>query len=246
MFKNVLLTLLLIKSDSFSLNRRSILGGIVGMSAVDNTDSKKENIEIPKEITNNNFLSNKNDNSELNAEYGIIQELNNDIYFYGPVTQRSCFELKNKINELDTKSSLMQIQFHIDPPPIHLHIQSNGGSLFHTLYIIDLIKKIDTPVYTYIDGFAASAATLISVVGKKRYITKNSLMLIHQLSGSDSGKYDELEEQLTNMKVLMTIIRNTYLNNTNINPVLLNNLLKKDLWLDARTCLIYGLVDEII
>ena len=106
MFKNVLLTLLLIKSDSFSLNRRSVLGGIVGMNAVDNTDGKKENIEIPKEITNNNFLSNKNDNNELNAEYGIIQELNNDIYFYGPVTQRSCFELKNKINELDTKSSL--------------------------------------------------------------------------------------------------------------------------------------------
>ena len=35
-------------------------------------------------------------------------------------------------------------------------------------------------------------------------------MLIHQLSGSDSGKFDELEEQLTNMKVLMTIIRNIY------------------------------------
>lgn len=245
MFKNVLLTLLLIKTDSFSLNRRSVLGGILGMNVVNSKDNNKKDIEIPK----NNLLFNKkdnNDNNEINSEYGIIQELNNDIYFYGPVTQRSCFELKNKINELDTKSSLMQIQLHIDPPPIHLHIQSNGGSLFHTLYIIDLIKSINTPVYTYIDGFAASAATLISVVGKKRFITKNSLMLIHQLSGSDSGKFDELEEQLTNMKVLMTIIRNTYLNNTNINPVLLNNLLKKDLWLDARTCLIYGLVDEII
>ena len=245
MFKNVLLTLLLIKTDSFSLNRRSVLGGILGMNVVNSKDNNKNDIEIPK----NNLLFNKkdnNDNNEINSEYGIIQELNNDIYFYGPVTQRSCFELKNKINELDTKSSLMQIQLHIDPPPIHLHIQSNGGSLFHTLYIIDLIKSINTPVYTYIDGFAASAATLISVVGKKRFITKNSLMLIHQLSGSDSGKFDELEEQLTNMKVLMTIIRNTYLNNTNINPVLLNNLLKKDLWLDARTCLIYGLVDEII
>lgn len=246
MFKNVLLTLLLIKSDSFSLNRRSVLGGIVGMNIINSKDSNKDNIEIPN---NNNFLFNKkdnNDNNEINTEYGIIQELNNDIYFYGPVSQRSCFELKNKINELDVKSSLMQIQLHIDPPPIHLHIQSNGGSLFHSLYIIDLIKSINTPVYTYIDGFAASAATLISVVGKKRYITKNSLMLIHQLSGSDSGKFDELEEQLTNMKVLMTIIRNIYLNHTDINPVLLNNLLKKDLWLDSKTCLTYGLVDEII
>ena len=246
MFKNVLLTLLLIKSDSFSLNRRSVLGGIVGMNALDNTDSKKENIEIPKETTNNNFLSNKNDNSELNAEYGIIQELNNDIYFYGPVTQRSCFELKNKINELDLRSSVYTAQYKIPPPPIHLHIQSNGGSIFHTLYIVDLIQNIDTPVYTYIDGFAASAATLISVVGKKRFITKNSLMLIHQLSGSDNGKFYELQDQMTNMNILMNTIGNIYLNKTNIPPSELDVLLRKDLWLDSKTCLNYGLVDKII
>lgn len=244
MFKKVLLTLMLIKSSCFTWNRRSVLGGIMGMNLMNNPD-KNNNDEF--KIPEKNFLLNtREENNEIVNEYGIIQDLNNDIYFYGPVNQRSCFELKNKINELDTRSSVMQIQYHIEPPPIHLHIQSNGGSLFHTLYIIDLIKNINTPVYTYIDGFAASAATLISVVGKKRYMTKNSLMLIHQLSGSDSGKYDELEEQLTNMKVLMTIIRNIYLNNTNINPVLLNNLLKKDLWLDSKICLLYGLVDEII
>ena len=144
------------------------------------------------------------------------------------------------------KSTIMHVQYKIDPPPIHLHIQSNGGSLFHTLYIVDLIKNLNTPVYTYVDGFAASAATLISVVGKKRFITKNSLMLVHQLSGSDSGKFDELEDQMTNMKVLMYAIKMIYLNNTNINPLQLNNLLKKDLWLNAEICLLYGLVDEII
>ena len=111
---------------------------------------------------------------------------------------------------------------------------------------MDLIKNLNTPVYTYVDGFAASAATLISVVGKKRFITKNSLMLVHQLSGSDSGKFDELEDQMTNMKVLMSAIKMIYLNNTDINPLQLNSLLKKDLWLNAETCLLYGLVDEIL
>ena len=71
-------------------------------------------------------------------------------------------------------------------------------------------------------------------------------MLIHQLSGSESGKFDELEDQLTNMKVLMMTIKNIYLNNTNIHPLELNSLLKKDLWLNAETCLKYGLVDKIL
>lgn len=176
----------------------------------------------------------------------IIQDVNNKIYFYGPVTQRSSFELKKKIEDADTQSQLIAQQYDIQPPPIHLHIQSEGGSLFHTFYVIDLIKTIKTPVYTYIDGFAASAATLISVAGNKRFITHNSLMLIHQLSGSESGKFEELKDQYNNLKSLMDIIKKVYLENTKIPKDQLELLLKQDIWLDSVKCLSYGLVDKII
>ena len=176
----------------------------------------------------------------------IIQDVNNKIYFYGPVTQRSSFELKKKIEDADTQSQLIAQQYDIEPPPIHLHIQSEGGSLFHTFYVIDLIKTIKTPVYTYIDGFAASAATLISVAGNKRFITHNSLMLIHQLSGSESGKFEELKDQYNNLKSLMDIIKKVYLENTKIPKDQLELLLKQDIWLDSVKCLSYGLVDKII
>ena len=148
---------------------------------------------------------------------------------------------------MNIKMKTYQLQYNTEiPPPIHLHIQSEGGSLYHTLYIIDLIDNLDTDVYTYIDGFAASAATLISVVGKKRFMTKNSLMLIHQLSGTDSGKFNELQDQMSNMSILMSILTNVYLNYTKIDKETLSQLLKKDLWLDSETCLNYGLVDEIL
>ena len=147
---------------------------------------------------------------------------------------------------MNVKLKTMSLQYHIESPPIHLHIQSQGGSLYHSLYIIDLIENMKTPVYTYVDGFAASAATLISVVGKKRYMTKNSLMLIHQLSGADSGKFYELQDQMSNMQILMNTINKIYLNKTKIDQETLIKLLQKDLWLDAKTCLAYGLVDEII
>ena len=238
-FKNIILVNLIsffVKSNSLFLNRRGALGGIIGMNVIPPDNYKKGYLSQDILL----------ENDESKNEFGIIQDINNEIYFYGPVSQRSCFELKNKINEIDLKSSLYTTQYKMPPPPIHLHIQSNGGSLFHTLYIVDLIQNINTPVYTYIDGFAASAATLISVVGKKRFITKNSLMLIHQLSGSDTGKFYELQDQMTNMNILMNTIGNIYLNKTNIKPCELDVLLRKDLWLDSKTCLKYGLVDEII
>ena len=51
---------------------------------------------------------------------------------------------------------------------------------------------------------------------------------------------------MTNMNILMSKIRNTYLNNNKLTPDKLDYLLEKDLWLEAEVCLKYGLVDEII
>ena len=242
-----LFSLLFLQTSSFSINRRSALASMVTMTALNPEDPKEDNSQKQLKLADITKLpTNILLGEETSSELGIIQDTNNEIYFYGPVSQRSCFELKNKLNSLDTKSTIFHLQYKIDPPPIHLHIQSQGGSLYHTLYIIDLIENMKTPVYTYVDGFAASAATLISVVGKKRYMTKNSLMLIHQLSGADSGKFYELQDQMSNMQILMNKINKIYLNKTKIDQDTLLKLLQKDLWLDAKTCLAYGLVDEII
>ena len=231
---------LLLRVDALlpQLSRRNMMGSVITMSSI-----------VPGNNNNKvfkNVIINSSAEESSVSEVGIIQDINNDIYFYAPVTQRSCFELKNKLMDLDAKSKIFQVQYKIDPPPIHLHIQSEGGSLYHTLYIIDLIRKMETPVYTYVDGFAASAASLMSVVGAKRYMTENSLILIHQLSGSESGKYNEMQDQMTNMRILMSIIRKIYLEYTKLDEGTLNALLQKDLWLDSKTCLEYGLVDEII
>lgn len=231
---------LLLRVDALlpQLSRRNMMGSVITMSSI-----------VPGNNNNKvfkNVIINSSAEESSVSEVGIIQDINNDIYFYAPVTQRSCFELKNKLMDLDAKSKIFQVQYKIDPPPIHLHIQSEGGSLYHTLYIIDLIRKMETPVYTYVDGFAASAASLMSVVGAKRYMTENSLILIHQLSGSESGKYNEMQDQMTNMRILMSIIRKIYLEYTKLDENTLNALLQKDLWLESKTCLAYGLVDEII
>jgi len=116
----------------------------------------------------------------------------------------------------------------------------------HTFYIMDVIKLLKTPVYTYIDGFAASAATLMSVCGKRRFMTENSVMLVHQLSGGASGKFEEIKNEYSNMVEFMEIIKKTYLNYGNISSQHLDDLLKQDLWLNSKKSLEYGFVDEII
>ena len=181
------------------------------------------------------------------AEPGAtVKSANNNIYFYGAVSESSTLQLKNKLDELDLHSQITAIHYKIEAPPIHLHIQSYGGSLLHTFYIMDVIKTLKTPVYTYIDGFAASAATLMSVCGKRRFMTESSVMLVHQLSSGASGKFEEIKNEYSNLVEFMEIIKKTYLNNSNISSDNLDVLLKQDLWLNSAKSLEYGFIDEII
>ena len=175
----------------------------------------------------------------------VVTERNN-IYLYGAISPESCEQLKNQLNNMDYNGRLYKISYNSDPPPINLHIQSGGGSLLNALYIVDLIETLDTPVNTYIDGYSASAASLIGVVGDKRYMTKNSMIMIHQLSSGKEGKYQELDDDQQNMQQFMNKIKAVYLRKTTIPYIQLSEILNHDLWLDAPTCKKLGLIDEII
>lgn len=175
-----------------------------------------------------------------------IKEDKNNIYLYGPINYETTRKIEELILDQDLAARIFKEKFGTEPPPINLHIQSEGGSFLHSLYLIDVIQKINTPVNTYIDGFAASAATLISVAGDKRYMTKNSLMLIHQLYSQNEGKYNQLDDGIHNIETFMNLIRDLYLSKTKFEINNLNELLSHDLWLTSDKCLQYGLVDEII
>jgi ATP-dependent protease ClpP protease subunit len=212
---------------------------------VNDVSPKIDNIK--SSVTNGQHTIEHFKNSELfKSPSNIKQELNN-IYLYGPVTQDSCNELKNALVNLDFNAQVFKLQYGIAPPPIKLHIQSEGGSLLNAFFITDVIRTLHTPVYTYIEGYAASAASVISVVGEKRFITTNSLLMMHQLSShTDDVKFEELDDNMKNLNMMMEKLKNIYLEHSNLDTSSLNSILMHDVWFDAKKCLEYNLVDEIL
>lgn len=184
-------------------------------------------------------------NCSTSAESQKITNVNNHIYFYSEVTRNSIFALTTLIREVEQDNLALANTLCIDPIPIYLHISSFGGSVFAAFTAIDVILACQVDVMTIIDGASASAGTLMSVVGKQRFMRPNSYMLVHQLSAGSWGKMCELEDDFTNNKRLMEQIKNIYKEHSNIPKKELNEILKHDLWWDADTCLKYGLVDEL-
>lgn len=182
-----------------------------------------------------------------NDFFGEITVSDNHIYLYQGISPKSVMEMGIAIKSIGQQIINLVTDLGLSQAPaIHLHINSGGGCAFSGLAGASHILDSDIPVFTYVEGSAASAATILSCVGAKRFITEHSFMLIHQISTGVWGTYDNLADEKESMDSLMEMLESIYLKNTSMKKKQLKELLKRDLWMNPEKCLELGLVDEII
>ena len=208
------------------------------------------NVEDDKETMNPiqlpQIIINSSGNEESQTPQGI-RVFNNKILFYAEIDEGSVLELNRVLLEMDVKLQSVGLAFDGGyEPVIHLHINTYGGSIFAAFSTVDTIRRLKSKVYTHIDGSVASAGTLITAVGHKRYMGQHAHLLIHQLSSGVYGKFSEMEDEIFNCTNLMRLLKDFYKKNTKLPMKKLDELLKRDIWLNAEECLQYGIVDEIV
>ncbi len=155
-------------------------------------------------------------------------------------------KVKRKLSDIENDEEYDSFKLNVNLPAIKLYICSNGGLVSQVFSAIDTIQSLKVPVHTICKGFVASAGTLLSLSGKKRFITENSFMLIHELRSGTWGKFSHMVESVENSKQLMDHIKSYYIKRTKITAEELEEQLKKDVTWNAQMCLDKGLVDEII
>ena len=171
----------------------------------------------------------------------------NEIYFYSQVDLESIYNLNRSLSDLEKQMLITQINLGLETPPhVKLFINSDGGEIFSAFTTVDRIKASRVPIYTYVEGISASAATLISVCGKKRFIGQNGVMLVHQLRSWCGGTHETFKDEFKNLELLSEKVKKIYLEHTKFTTSDLEEMLKHDIYLSASECLKYGLVDEII
>jgi ATP-dependent Clp endopeptidase proteolytic subunit ClpP len=202
-------------------------------------NEKNEKDDDDEEDGDSGFTNGENkDNQQISRE-------NNHVYFHAEVNRGTIFQVINHLRAAEEACILMNHRYSTTDIPIYLHINSFGGSVFDAMTAIDVIQNSKIPVHTIIEGATASAGTLMSVVGKKRYMRPNAYMLIHQLSSGCWGKMAEIEDEFKNLQSIMTRIKDIYKENAKIPKKELADVLKHDLWWDKDICIKYGLIDDI-
>ena len=179
------------------------------------------------------------------SESPDITVIKNHIYFYCGVTKKSSLKLNTELRKINNTILGNGRNILKEDRYIYLHINSYGGSVFAAFSVIDTIKNLSIPVISIIEGAAASAATLISCICDYRIIRPTAFMLIHELSSSTWGKMSDIEDEVENLRKLMDVIKKVYRDHTEIPVNELDDILKHDIWWDAKKCLAVSLVDEI-
>jgi ATP-dependent Clp protease protease subunit len=186
-------------------------------------------------------------------DYGSNENFNNEYYLYSDISMQTVIGLIKFIKTAERRWNNFLLENSdiiekAEPKPLKIFINSEGGEIFAAIPLIDAITNSKIPIHTYIEGISASAASLISMAGHKRFITKNSFMLIHEIRTGVQGTYSNLTDERENCDKLMCIITSLYKNKTSekFTDELLQSILKRDLILNSKECADYGLVDEII
>lgn len=80
--------------------------------------------------------------------------------------------------------------------PLDIYINSAGGSVCACMAIYNMLSRYPGEKVVYVDGLAASAASVIALAGDKVIIPENAFFMIHHAWTSAVGNVHELENVL--------------------------------------------------
>ena len=135
-----------------------------------------------------------------------------------------------------------------DVKTINLHINSPGGSVFEGIAIYNMLKQNKAHVNVYVDGLAASIASVIAMSGDAIFMPSNSMLMIHNPWTMAVGNASELRKQADDLDKITESSIQTYLNQAGdkLDEETLRQLMDDETWLTAKEAVDYGLATEVI
>lgn len=128
---------------------------------------------------------------------------------------------------------------------VKLYINSMGGDVKEALGIVNALKRCPAKVVAYVDGFAASAASVITQGADEIYMPRNTCMMLHNARWVTEGNPKELRKSADDLEVINQTIINSYAARAGekLSAQVLQQILDEETWLTAEQCIQYGLAD---
>jgi ATP-dependent protease ClpP protease subunit len=128
---------------------------------------------------------------------------------------------------------------------IDLHINSPGGEVFDGLAIMNCLRSHPAAVTTYVDGLAASIASVIAMAGDRIVMGPHSQLMVHEGSGLCIGDAAEMRKMADLLDFQSDNIAGVYQARAGGTVEEWRAVMVAETWYTAEEAVAAGLADEV-
>ncbi|EFG1319997.1 Clp protease ClpP [Escherichia coli] len=128
---------------------------------------------------------------------------------------------------------------------INLHINSPGGDVFEGIAIFNSLKNQGATITVYVDGVAASMASVIAMAGDTVIMPENAFMMIHKPWGFSGGDAEDMRSYADLLDKVESVLLPAYAQKTGKTTDEIAAMLADETWMSGAECLAHGFADQV-
>lgn len=159
-----------------------------------------------------------------------------DLFFYGDIVSET-WQSEGYEDDMapgDVKEFLNQLD---GTENINIHINSGGGSVFGGIAIYNMLRRNNAHKTVYVDGLAASIASVIMMAGDEIVMPKNATVMIHKPSASyffTTKNADDLRKDAESLDTCQEAIMQTYMTKAKVDKEEIEQKVNDETWLTGE------------
>lgn len=174
-----------------------------------------------------------------------LTEQSGDLYIYGEIIDNTDWKWdETDVMPNDVLNALNQVE-GLDY--LNIYINSPGGSVFSGLAIYNMLKRNKAKKTVYVDGIAASMASVIAMAGDTINIPSNAFLMVHNPWTVAMGNANDFRKLADDLDAIASGVMNVYKDNLkgDIDEGTIQELLDNETWLNGEEAAKYFNVEVI-
>ncbi|MFT9414773.1 head maturation protease, ClpP-related [Leuconostoc falkenbergense] len=167
---------------------------------------------------------------QMKADNGVAQ-----IDIFGQIVSEKLFDEETSASSF--RDSLKSLG---DVSTINLSINSGGGSVWDGVAIYNMLKSHKATVNVYVEGLAASIASVIAMAGDTITMRSGSMMMVHMPFTIAQGNAEEMRKTADALEKTGNNIVDIYSSRTGIPSDDIRNIMNEETWLSAEEAVEQG------
>ena len=154
-----------------------------------------------------------------------------EVYIYGDIVNYKWYD-----TDVTAKDFAEELEELGDVKALNIYINSSGGSVFQAQAIHSMLRRHKARKVVYIDGLAASAASVIAMAGDAILMPVNAMMMIHNPWTFTWGNAAELRKEADDLDKITESIIAAYMEHATITEQEIRDMMDAETWLTAEEC----------